>query len=329
MAKYLIFRTDRIGDFIFSRILTEAIKFKNHKNIIDFVCSKYNSEYIKNFKDINKIYILDKYNLSLLIKNILEINKEKYDFIIILDGKRRSIFFSLFLIGKKKFAIIKDFRPKIILKFFFNRFFVNSEVNSQFDNFSSIINYLDFKIPKKINYYAGYKLKRINPEYIKNRFTLLHLDEKWFEGYYYNDFKYMDLNEKNFDYLIQTIFKRFKKNILITSGRDEILPFKKIKTKYFYKYKKNIFRSKKYTDRVQLIEKTDFRELETIVSKSSEIICCEGAISHVSNAFNKLTFALVNFKIGNTGFFWTKHMNKIKIIYRNNLKSICKSILEN
>ena len=313
MAKYLIFRTDRIGDFIFSRILTEAIKCKNHKNIIDFVCSKYNSEYIKNFKDINKIYILDKYNLSLLMKNILEINKEKYDFIIILDGKRRSIFFSLFLIGKKKFAIIKDFRPKIILKFFFNRFFVNSEVNSQFDNFSSIINYLDFKIPKKINYYAGYKLKRINPEYIKNRFTLLHLDEKWFEGYYYNDFKYMDLNEKNFDYLIQTIFKRFKKNILITSGRDEILPFNKIKTKYFYKYKKNIFRSKKYTDRVQLIEKTDFRELETIVSKSSEIICCEGAISHVSNAFNKLTFALVNFKIGNTGFFWTKHMNKVDL----------------
>ena len=65
------------------------------------------------------------------------------------------------------------------------------------------------------------------------------------------------------------------------------------------------------------------------MSKASEIICCEGAISHVSNAFNKLTFALVNFKIGNTGFFWTKHMNKIKIIYRNNLKSICKSILEN
>ena len=119
-------------------------------------------------------------------------------------------YFSLFLIGKK-FAIIKDFRPKLILKFFFNRYFVNSEVNSQFDNFSSIINYLDFKIPKKINYYAGYKLKRINPEYIKNKFTLLHLDEKWFEGYYYNDFKYMDLNEKNFDYLIQTIFKRFKK----------------------------------------------------------------------------------------------------------------------
>ena len=28
MTKYLIFRTDRIGDFIFSRIITDAIKKK-------------------------------------------------------------------------------------------------------------------------------------------------------------------------------------------------------------------------------------------------------------------------------------------------------------
>ena len=42
MKKYLIFRTDRIGDFIFSRILTNAIKSKNPNNTIDVVCSSYN-----------------------------------------------------------------------------------------------------------------------------------------------------------------------------------------------------------------------------------------------------------------------------------------------
>jgi ADP-heptose:LPS heptosyltransferase len=52
MNKYLIFRTDRIGDFIFSRMLTQAIKKKNSKNIIDIVCSKYNHDYIKKYKDI-------------------------------------------------------------------------------------------------------------------------------------------------------------------------------------------------------------------------------------------------------------------------------------
>ena len=61
MAKFLIFRTDRIGDYIFSRMLTESIKNDKSSHIIDFVCSTYNSNYVKNFKDINKIYFPDQY----------------------------------------------------------------------------------------------------------------------------------------------------------------------------------------------------------------------------------------------------------------------------
>ena len=37
MARYLIFRTDRIGDFIFSRIITDAI---NNQNKLMGVCCK-------------------------------------------------------------------------------------------------------------------------------------------------------------------------------------------------------------------------------------------------------------------------------------------------
>ena len=77
MAKFLIFRTDRIGDFIFSRMFTDSIKKNNINHKIDFVCSSYNSNYIKNFSDISKIYILDKYDLRLMIKNLFDINKEK------------------------------------------------------------------------------------------------------------------------------------------------------------------------------------------------------------------------------------------------------------
>ena len=87
MHRYLIFRTDRIGDFIFSRMLIRSIKEANKKNIIDVVCSKYNYNYIKNFRDINKLYILDKYDFNLLIKNRYLINKNKYDFLIILIVK--------------------------------------------------------------------------------------------------------------------------------------------------------------------------------------------------------------------------------------------------
>lgn len=324
MIKFLIFRTDRIGDYIFSRILIEAIKSKYPNNRIDCVCSLYNSKYIKYYNDIKKIYILDKYNLSLLIRNIIKINKEKYDYLIVLDGKRRSIFFSLLLKAKKKYAILKDFRPLNLLKVFYSDFFINSEVNSQFDNFASVVNYLNIKIPKKINYYNSYNFKKIYFKKLKSKFTLLHLDEKWFEGYYYSDFKYMNLNYKNFEQFINLIRKKFKKNIVITTGGVKVDQLSLIKQKFFDKYDKNTYLSKKNKHHIILIDNTEFRDLEKIVSLCSEIICCEGAISHVSHALEKNTIALIN-NI-KTAKFWTQHMSKLKLIKRGNISRISRDI---
>ena len=323
MSKFLIFRTDRIGDFIFSRVLTQSIKKNNPKNIIDFVCSSYNSQYVKNFNDIKKIYILDKYNLNLMIKNMIEINNNNYDYIIILDGKRRSVFFSMFLKAKKKFAILKDFRPYFLIKVIFDKYFINSEVNSQYDNFSSVINYLNIKVPTNINYYESYKFKKkaIN---LPSKFSLLHLDEKWFEGYYYDDFHYMNLNIKNFKLLIKSIIKKFNKDIVLTSGKINIKQFDLIKKNYFKKINSNIFICKYFSKKVIFIDNTDFRDLENIVKYSNEVICCEGAISHVSNSFNKKTYALVNnFK---TAKFWTSHMKNIRLVKRDNISKICSQI---
>ena len=326
MAKFLIFRTDRIGDYIFSRMLTESIKNDKSNHTIDLVCSSYNSNYVKNFKDINKIYVLDKYNLKLMIKNLFEINKTKYDYLIILDGKRRSVFFSILLFSKQKIAVLKDFRPYLILKIFFDTYFINSEVNSQYENFSCIINFLNLKVPNKVDYFNGYKLKKLHFKFLPKKYSLLHLDEKWFEGHYYDDFQYMNLNVNNFDLLISTIFKKFKNNIVITSGKSNIMQFKNIIDKFFIKINKNEYISRKYKKRLIYLDKTDFRDLESIVKKSAEVICCEGAISHVSNVFEKLTFALVNYQGVNTGIFWTKHMPKIKLIFREDIKKVCKNI---
>jgi ADP-heptose:LPS heptosyltransferase len=212
----------------------------------------------------------------------------------------------------------------ISLKFFFDNYFINSEVNSQYENFSAIINYLNIKVPEKINYYNGYKFKKNNYN-LPSNFTLLHLDEKWFEGYYYSDFNYMNLNINNFKLLIDTLFIKFDKSIVLTSGKIRIAQFALIKKKFFTKIRKNIFISYKFKKKLILIDNTDFRDLEQIVKKSNNVICCEGAISHVSNAFNKNTFALINSL--KTAKFWTNHMNNVKLLKRDNMTQLCKKII--
>ena len=326
MNRYLIFRTDRIGDFIFSRIITDAIKKKNSSNIIDFVCSSYNANYVKNFKDINKIFILDKYNLILMIKNLIAINSNKYDYIIILDGKRRSVFFSIFLNAKYKIVALKDWRPYLLLRLFFDKYIINSEAKNQYNNFISLANLIDLKVDKNIDYYKSYVFKKNQIKITDSNFTLLHLDEKWFKGFYYNDFAYMDLNNKNFDMLIKTIFDKFKNKIIITSGYTKVPIFNEIIKKNFIKIDDYKFISKKYKNRLKFFDNTDFQDLELIVKRSKILICCEGAISHVSNAFKVKTLALVNYSGVGTGIFWTSHMPKISLIYRTNIKKICSLI---
>ena len=323
MFKYLLFRTDRIGDYIFSRILIESIKKKNDKNIIDVVSSKYNHAYIKTFKDNRFVYPFDKYDLKLLLNNFIKINSQKYDYIIILDGKRRSIFYSLLLSAKYKIAVLKDFRPNFLLKFFFNKYFINTELTYQYDNFLSLCNYLDLKIPHNLDYFNNHLIKDDKYKTFTKNSLVLHLDEKWFEGFYHHDYVYMNLNDKNFINFIKCIFKKFKKKIVITTGSKKIDILEKIISKHFKKKTKNIYYSKTYLKKLTLIKKTNFYELESITKNCSILICCEGAISHVSHALKKDTIALVNKQNLKTANYWTNHMPKIKLIYRDSLEKLC------
>ncbi len=62
MNKYLIFRTDRIGDFLVSLILINSIKRQDINSHITVVASKANYEFIKSFKVIDDV-ILFKNNI--------------------------------------------------------------------------------------------------------------------------------------------------------------------------------------------------------------------------------------------------------------------------
>ena len=324
MKKFLIFRTDRIGDFIASKIIFESIKSNDNKNIIDVVCSKYNEKYLKHYKYLNKLIILDRQSIKNYISSIFKLRYIEYDYLIILDGKRRSFIFSLFIKSIHKFIIVKNKKLNFFTKIFSYKDFLNTEKYSQFKNFVKFLNIIQIKPIIKFDYYKDYIIKSNN--FLKDKNYLhLHLDEKWFEGYYHDDYDYMNLNPHNLNLFLSFLKKKFKKKIIITSGIKKINNLEFFIKKYFFKYKNNYIH-KTLKSRIIFIKNLDFRDLEIVVKNSNMLITCEGAVSHVSNSFNTPTLCLIQRSRKQTATFWTSHMKKIKYLYRSDIKKVISQI---
>ena len=107
MKKYLIFRTDRVGDFLFSLKLIKIIKLNDPYSEITIIASKKNYKYIQTFSIVDKVIIL-RNNLLSKIMLILNLRENKYDTIIVHDGKKRSKFVSFFLKYNKKVICVTD-----------------------------------------------------------------------------------------------------------------------------------------------------------------------------------------------------------------------------
>ena len=127
MNKYLIFRTDKIGDFLLTAILIKSIKRNDPSSHITIVASEKNFNYIKSFKNVDQVLLLKKGLINRF--NLIRIlNKYKYKVIILHDSKKRSSFISFFLKTSLKikpntnltishFLIIKDILNKLNFNF--------------------------------------------------------------------------------------------------------------------------------------------------------------------------------------------------------------------
>ena len=76
MRKYLIFRTDRVGDFLFTLKIIKIIKSNNQKSKITVIASKNNENYIKSFDVIDRVITLEN-NFFSKIKLIFFLRKKK------------------------------------------------------------------------------------------------------------------------------------------------------------------------------------------------------------------------------------------------------------
>ena len=294
MNKYLIFRTDRIGDFLITSILINSIKRNENNSHITLVVSEKNYDYIKSFKFIDKIILLKK-GLLEKVKLINYLIKDNYKSIIIHDEKNRSKFISFFLHSDLK---------------------ILPNINSEESYIFGIKNIL-----KKLNFdFVENDLNTLNNRFynhsinLKN-FVMLHFDEKWIKNEYIENYASIEPIKSEFISLLIDIVKKTKKKLVVTTGLVKNNLFDDIK-------------NLKINDNIIFLNNLTFLQIESLINDTDLLISCHGAVSHVAAAKNKKQIDIIE---KSKYFFyskWTYHFRGYNYIYRKKFNDLSKDILK-
>ena len=295
MNYYLIFRTDRIGDFLLSLILINSIKRNDDKSYITVVSSKNNYAYIKSFNIVDRVILLEN-NLFSKIKLLNKLRSTYYNFVIIHDLKKRSSIISLFLRYKFKIKpnkqsdkpyieVIKDILIKL--------------------NFNFLISDLDTLQNRDL----------ISSKNIDDDFILFHFDEKWIFKNYISSYSDIEPSLDEFIVFINLLLTSTDKNIVITTGINCPKTLED-----FSKYNVNC--------RIKIYKKLNFFDLEFIVSKCKVLISCHGFVSHIAAAHNIKQIDILEEKKLSFYIKWTKHFRNYFQLYRKNFLKLSNEICE-
>ncbi len=294
MNKYLIFRTDRIGDFLISAILIKSIRRNDPDSFINVVASEKNYNYIKSFKIVDKVTLLTKGILSKL-KLINYLRKEKYNTIIIHDGKQRSILISLFL--KTNLKIVSNANLNI----------------SYFSDIKKILNHLNFSFDKAdLNILDNRTY--VSLDNLENNYILFHFDEKWIHNEYISNYINIEPSEKELVSFFNLIVNKTNKKLVVTTGLNS----PKILNKIF---------KDKFNDKINFFNNLNILEIESIIDKSDLLISCHGAVSHVATAKNIKQIDIIDETKINFYKKWTDHFRNYRFICRKNFNDLSKEII--
>lgn len=291
MNRYLIFRNDRIGDFLVTAILLKCIKKNDINAHITLIASRKNSSYIKTFPYVNQVIQLDNNFLSKL-NLIFKLFKFKYKNIILHDNKKRSKLISFFLRSNKKINIKNE--TKI----------------THIEIIKDILRKMEFSyFDESLNTLNHIKQKIINDKEL----IQLHFDEKWIFNDYIKKFIKIEPTEIELIKFIKMIINKNGRKLLITTGVK--LP------KLMEKIKPTLKKLE-----IKIYEDLNFSYLEKVTSKSNILISCHGAISHVAAANNIRQIDIIDKSYDYNK--WTYHFRNYKSLYRDSFNILSNKIIE-
>ena len=313
MRNYLIFRSDKIGDFLITAILIKSIQRNDPDAKISIVGSKENINYIKSFNNITNIFIL-KNNFFSKISLIFNLIKKNFHSIIVADGKKRSVFVSFFLKSKNK--ILLNYNNKsLFIKFFFNKIFYPNIKQTHIDTFKEVINYFNFNFDNSdLNILAEKQIALTKKNNKSNFYSLFHFDEKWVHNLYIKNYTNIEPNLSDFIIFINNLQKKTGKNLIITSGIKS--------TEIFLEASKN-----NLNDKISFLPNLNFLELEKIIIQSNLVIACHGSVSHVASAAEVKQIDVIEDPSLYSYNKWTSHFRLYNKVYRTNFKDLSSKIL--
>ena len=319
MKNFIFFRNDRLGDFLIITNLIKALKEKSPLSNITIVSSKYNHHFISKYKIIDKVILYDKnFNILKKIKIFKKIINQQYYASFAVDGKSFSTICNIFIKSIYKFGLFYRFKllgipflkPNYFLTFFFDKFeiFTSKKFLKSVEHLPSkfirLGNYLDLKIKLNDNYYfiptvninkLSNKVKII----LKNKFILIHLDEKWRDISSIND---------NFYKHLENFQKKIKKKIIITSFNNTF--------EYFLNLKKDL--KKNNNKKIILLENSSLDIMERLVNYSSFAISCHsGFLVQIAGSNNAKIIDIINKKDYLWYSCWKPLNTKHKFIYKS------------
>ena len=294
MNFYLIFRTDRIGDFLLTAIMINSIKRNDLNSHITVVSSKKNYDYIQTFKSVDEVILLEN-NFIKKIKLIIKLRFSYYNFVIIHDLKNRSSIISFFL----KYGI--KIKP-------------NNDLNiSYIDTIKEILLKLNFNFQDSdLNTLKDRRYDSL--ECSNNDFILLHFDEKWIYNNYIRKYSNIEPTKDDLISFINSLLMASKKKLIITTGVNcpSIL---------------NDIAVNNSNNRVKIYKKLNFFDLENLISKCKLLISCHGSVSHIAAAHNIRQIDIIEKEKIDFYHKWTEHFRNYFPIYRTKFDELSNKII--
>lgn len=336
--KTLIIRTDKLGDFYQTLPYLNSIKRSYGKENLDLLISESIFDHFaeKNYL-YNNIYAFPKKGILKKIVLIFKLRKNIYNNILILDGKDRSIIFSLLLKSLGKIILYEKKKINFLYKIFFsnkNNIIQKDKIISDYDLYNTVLKKMninnkaiDFNF---INYSSLSNI--ILPDKLSEEFkkyTLIHLDEKWFSKFYIKEFFDINPSVQSFLSFMISFFNTHRQNIIITTGLIK-LPFVNLLCDQIFTHIKSNLYEYKYDKNIAiLILKTTFKDLEIITMNSKNLITCHTSLSFVAAAFDVNLIDIID-KNKDKEYNYQRHTSHIKKyhkVYRKKFNELSREIL--